>query len=214
MIVTIWRHGQAGRAPSDRLRELTGTGTDDVGFGCRQFHDACHARELPSPELVLHSPWIRTTQTADIVASAFTHAGMRALETLQPGSSVGVVELALADLMAAQPDLLHAVLVSHQPLVSCLVDHLLGEFAGQFGQMVEAVDVGSHARRRQSQFGLCPAGHRSQPVRPQDRSVDPQHQGHCRRADMGAGRFLRASGDPACCDNWRSGAWPCGIPQP
>ena len=127
MIVTIWRHGQAGRAPSDRLRELTGTGTDDVGFGCRQFHDACHARELPSPELVLHSPWVRTTQTADIVASAFTHADMRALEALQPGSSVGAIELALVDLMEAQPDLLHAVLVSHQPLVSCLVDHLLGE---------------------------------------------------------------------------------------
>ena len=127
MIVTIWRHGQAGRAPSDRLRELTSTGTDDVGFGCHQFHDTCHARELPSPELVLHSPWVRTTQTADIVASAFTHAGMRALEALQPGSSVGVVEVALVDLMEAQPDLLHTVLVSHQPLVSCLVDHLLGE---------------------------------------------------------------------------------------
>ena len=32
MIVTIWRHGEAGRAISDRKRELTGRGTDDIGW--------------------------------------------------------------------------------------------------------------------------------------------------------------------------------------
>jgi len=127
MIVTIWRHGEAGRAVSDRLRELTGTGLDDVGFGCHQFHDACQARNLPHPALVLHSPWVRTTQTADIIASAFTHASMRCLVALQPGSTAAAVESALADLTESQADSQHIVLVSHQPLVSRLVNHFLGE---------------------------------------------------------------------------------------
>jgi phosphohistidine phosphatase len=129
MIVTIWRHGEAGRAASDRLRELTDTGTDGVGFGCHQFDDACRARDLPKPELVLHSPWVRTMQTAGILASAFTHAELRVLEALQPGSHVGAVEDALVDINEGQPELRHTVLVSHQPLVSYLIDHLLGEVA-------------------------------------------------------------------------------------
>jgi phosphohistidine phosphatase len=129
MIVTIWRHGEAGRAASDRLRELTDTGTGDVGFGCHQFDDACRSRDLPKPELVLHSPWVRTTQTAGILASAFTYAEVRALEALQPGSHVGAVEDALLDISEAQPQLRHTVLVSHQPLVSYLIDDLLGEVA-------------------------------------------------------------------------------------
>jgi phosphohistidine phosphatase len=129
MIVTIWRHGEAGHAASDRLRELTDTGTVDVGFGCHQFDDACRTRDLPKPELVLHSPWVRTAQTAAILASAFTHAGIQALEALQPGSDVHAVEDALVNLNETQPQLRHAVLVSHQPLVSYLIDHLLGEVA-------------------------------------------------------------------------------------
>jgi len=127
MIVTIWRHGEAGRAVSDRLRELTVTGTDDVGFACHQLHDACYARGIPHPELVLHSAWVRTTETADIVASAFTHASMRPLRALQPGGSIHAVDTSLAELTASDPKVQHVVLVSHQPLVSCLVDHYLGD---------------------------------------------------------------------------------------
>ncbi len=126
MIVSIWRHGEAGRAVSDRLRELTVTGTDDVGFGCQQFHDICHARNIPHPELVLHSAWVRTTQTADIISSAFTHASVRRIKALQPGGSIEAVDTALAEITASDPDLGHVVLVSHQPLVSYLVDYYLG----------------------------------------------------------------------------------------
>ena len=126
MIVTIWRHGEAGRAVSDRLRELTETGTDDVGVGCRQFHDICHARHIPRPELVLHSAWVRTTETADIISSAFTHASVRPIKALQPGGSIETVDTALAEITASDPDLRHVLLVSHQPLVSYLVDYYLG----------------------------------------------------------------------------------------
>ena len=126
MIVTIWRHGEAGRAISDCQRELTGRGTDDIGYGCHQFHDICSARDIPHPQLILHSEWVRTTQTADIIATAFTHAGKRRERTLVPGSDVRDVDRTLQSLLDSDaPE--HLLLVSHQPLVSRLIDHYLAD---------------------------------------------------------------------------------------
>ena len=127
MILTIWRHGEAAWAVTDRQRQLTAAGTDDVGFGCHHFHDLCHERSLPHPDLVLHSDWVRASQTADIISSAFTHAGMRVSAALRPGSSIAAVEDAIGDLQADAECPVHLVMVTHQPLVSRLVDHFLGE---------------------------------------------------------------------------------------
>jgi phosphohistidine phosphatase len=122
MLLTIWRHGEAGRAASDRLRELTDRGFDDIGFGSHQFHAALEARGLPPPDHILFSPWVRTAETAQVLASAFTHAPARELAALRPGSAARTVEAALQPLDGAA----HIVLVSHQPLVSQLVDRFLG----------------------------------------------------------------------------------------
>ena len=111
MIVTLWRHGQAGSAASDRLRQLTGTGTDDIAFGCHQLHAACQGRGIPAPDVVLHSPWLRTTQTADIVATAFSSASLHPEAALQPGSTIPAVDSALQQLMDSRDKLQHVVLV-------------------------------------------------------------------------------------------------------
>ncbi|MEZ5573307.1 MAG: hypothetical protein R3E64_14995 [Halioglobus sp.] len=126
MTLTIWRHGMAEDAVRDRQRELTGSGRDDVGFGCRQFYHACKSRKIVHPSRILYSPWVRTAQTAEIVAAAFTHADLAAADVLQPGSDVASVDLALAGIIDTAGNDLHVVLVSHQPLVSQLVDHYLG----------------------------------------------------------------------------------------
>jgi phosphohistidine phosphatase len=126
MILTVWRHGEAGSAFTDRQRELTDSGFDDIGFGCRQFHAALEGRGLAAPDLVLFSPWVRTRETAEIIAAAFTHAQMRELEALRPGSTVPAVDAALGAMEPALASREHVVLVSHQPLVSHLVDHYLG----------------------------------------------------------------------------------------
>jgi phosphohistidine phosphatase SixA len=126
MILTIWRHGEAERGPRDRLRELSDAGYDDIGFGCRQFHAACRSRNIPRPDTILHSPWLRTTQTAEIIAGAFARAQVEVETALQPGSDVPAVDAALLD---ADPASAHILLVSHQPLVSRLADHYLGESA-------------------------------------------------------------------------------------
>ncbi|MBP6682199.1 MAG: hypothetical protein KA159_02715 [Halioglobus sp.] len=127
MILTIWRHGEAGRAASDRSRELTDQGCDDIGFGASQFHEALETRALPAPDEILFSPWVRTAQTAQLLAAAFTHAHATELPALRPGATVQAVEAALVatvDKITAPPR--HVVLVTHQPLVSELVDHFLG----------------------------------------------------------------------------------------
>jgi phosphohistidine phosphatase len=126
MIVTIWRHGLAEDGVNDRLRNLTSTGRDDVGYGCRQFQHACRHKGLPPFTTILYSPWVRTTQTADIIASAFSTARSTADTALRPGSTLAAMDAVLSTL-AADTAVQHAVLVSHQPLVSQLVDHWLGD---------------------------------------------------------------------------------------
>jgi phosphohistidine phosphatase len=125
MILTIWRHGTAEQGVNDRLRELAGSGRDDVGFGSHQFHAACLARHIQHPQKILYSPLVRTAQTAELIAAAFTHASMAAENALQPGSSLAAVDAAVDDAISTDPDQ-HLLLVSHQPLVSRLIEHYLG----------------------------------------------------------------------------------------
>lgn len=127
MILTIWRHGEARSAPTDRLRELTDRGTEDVSFGCHHFHSACEARDIPHPELLLYSEWVRTTQTAEIIGLAFNHASSERCAALVPGKRPKDVEADLTRRLQQNAALEHIVLVSHQPLVSSLADYLLGE---------------------------------------------------------------------------------------
>ena len=122
MIVTIWRHGEAEDGINDRLRQLTGGGRDDVSFGCSQFHAACSVRGIPQPQRILHSPWVRTVQTAEIIAAAFSPCTVAAEQALHPGSEVAAVDAAIC----AHGTQEHIVVVSHQPLVSAAVDHYLG----------------------------------------------------------------------------------------
>lgn len=127
MILTIWRHGQAEEGAIDRQRNLTIAGRDDVGFGCRQFHEACVSWKLPHPTAIIYSPFVRTAQTAEIIAGAFTHAAVTAEQALQPGSSVAAVDAVVSHRDTPGSTQQHVLLVSHQPLVSQLVDHYLGD---------------------------------------------------------------------------------------
>ncbi len=126
MIVTIWRHGEAGRAATDRQRQLTNRGVDDLRLGTRVFHRALEVRAIAPPECILFSPWTRTLQTAEIVASVFSRATLHEHSGLQPGSVVTAVDHCLDSLLDMPETPSHVVLVSHQPLVSQLVEFYLG----------------------------------------------------------------------------------------
>jgi len=126
MLLTIWRHGEAGDAASDRERELTRRGVDDVTRGARRFCEVLDRRDLPAPDAIWHSPWRRTTQTAAILADAFPRAAVERCAAVQPGATIAGVEAALQPLFSATPAPEHLLLVSHQPLVSRLAEHFLG----------------------------------------------------------------------------------------
>lgn len=125
MILTIWRHGEAGSASRDEQRELTVRGADDISFGCQQFHQACEGRGIAHPTRILHSPWLRTTQTAEIIAGAYSHATVLPCEALRPGATPEDLDRALGSYLA-EP---HVLLVHHQPLVSRVLGHYLGDAA-------------------------------------------------------------------------------------
>ncbi len=125
MLITIWRHGEAGSARSDRQRELTSSGASALITGVGQFVRALEARALPQPSEVWCSPWCRTRQTASILQQQGLLPAMDE-SRLQPGASISAVE----DWLNASVDYSderHILLVSHQPFVSQLIDYLLGD---------------------------------------------------------------------------------------
>jgi phosphohistidine phosphatase len=125
MIVTIFRHGEAGYASVDANRSLTPRGIDDISFGAAQFRDACESRKLPAPTLFLYSEWLRTTETADILGLSYIGVPTRPERALIPGARCAEVVAMLSRLDELEHPA-HVVLVSHQPLVSELADYLLG----------------------------------------------------------------------------------------
>jgi len=126
MYLTIFRHGQAGQAARDSLRELTSTGRDEVGRGVEALREYCCSAAIDLPGRILFSDWLRTKQTADLIAGALSPARKQACNALVPGRDVDDVCVALDQLWEAEQQG-HLLLVSHQPLVSMLVDYLLGD---------------------------------------------------------------------------------------
>lgn len=125
MIATILRHGEAGPAASDRERRLTSRGVAEIERAAPALAAACRSRGLALPSRVLHSPWERTRATAEIVAR---HLDIEAqpVDALAPGAATAQVDSVLQHIELSA-DAAHCLLVSHQPLVSQLADHYLGE---------------------------------------------------------------------------------------
>ncbi len=127
MIITIWRHGEAGEAAQDEARELTPPGERDVLAGAHALRSICERKGLAQPDQLWYSRWCRTEQTARIICEVFPAATSRSAVALIPGASPSRVEQALAGIWDARMAPKHLVLVSHQPLVSQLVDFFTGE---------------------------------------------------------------------------------------
>lgn len=126
MLITIWRHGEAGPAKRDHLRTLTRRGQVDIGIGAERLRNICQERQRPLPDQLLYSPWQRTAQTAELIAESFELASSSPSEALLSDATVHEAETALQQAWESQQRAAHLVLVSHQPLVSLLADALLG----------------------------------------------------------------------------------------
>jgi phosphohistidine phosphatase len=122
MLVTVWRHGEAGGAPRDRDRALTNFGAEALGKAVLRFKDVIEAEAQPAVTSIVSSPWLRTLQTADILGGA-VGVTPRSVAWLAPNAALKDVEL----IFGLQEK--HLLLVSHQPLVSELLWYWLDDKA-------------------------------------------------------------------------------------
>ena len=123
MLLSIWRHGESGPGSPDIDRTLTARGEAEVDRGGEAFAAQLRARRLPLPDTLLHSRWRRTTQTADRLCAVLPRARRETLEALIPDRDLHVAQAAVAPYVDASA---HLVLVSHQPMVSALIDRWTG----------------------------------------------------------------------------------------
>ncbi len=123
MLVSIWRHAEAEPGSPDRERVLTERGHRDLDKGAPGFVAELQRRGLDKPGRILFSPWRRTSQTAQAIAAPLDTPELKPLDALIPGADPIAVDAALQTLTE---EAIHIVLVSHQPLVSDVVDHWLG----------------------------------------------------------------------------------------
>ena len=111
MLLTIWRHGEAGRAPRDAERELTERGRSEVDAAAEAFTRWLTQSGHPKVERLRHSPLTRTSQTAAILHGVLRPMSCVSDQLLAPGAD-------LANKMWQAIDATHVLLVSHEPFVS------------------------------------------------------------------------------------------------
>ena len=111
MLLTIWRHGEAGPAPRDAERELSERGRSEVAAAAEAFTRWLTQSGHPKVERLRHSPLTRTSQTAAILHGVLRPMSCVADQLLAPGAD-------LANKMWQVIDATHVLLVSHEPFVS------------------------------------------------------------------------------------------------
>lgn len=111
MLLTIWRHGEAGTAPRDAERELTERGRSEVAAAAEAFMGWLTRSGRPAVEQMLHSPLTRTSQTAAILHGILRPVSCVADEALAPGADPAHQRWQVIDAT-------HLLWISHEPFVS------------------------------------------------------------------------------------------------
>lgn len=116
MLVTLWRHGEAGSAPRDADRTLTAHGVSHVTASAELFKNWCQRSGVIAPSLCTHSPLVRAQQTASLLHDALAFSMTKECEKLAPGHADYVQGLFL------EPNCDHQLIVGHQPYLSHLIN--------------------------------------------------------------------------------------------
>ena len=116
MLVTLWRHGEAGQAASDAARELTVRGGEHVGMTVKAYKDWCQNTKVELPSYCAHSPLTRTCQTASILDAHLCFETLVSHDQLAPG------QRSYSHGRFLQDDVAHQLIVGHQPYLSELIN--------------------------------------------------------------------------------------------
>ncbi len=116
--LVIMRHGEAvAQSSQDSQRQLTAKGEAEVAAMAGWL-----TQVYPSFDYVLASPYVRTQQTARLMAASQpTGCTLQTLPELVPEGDCHQVQLYVDALLETKPDA-RILLVSHMPLVSFLVE--------------------------------------------------------------------------------------------
>ena len=112
MLLTLWRHGEAGSAPTDEARTLTPRGCEDVVAMARDYAAWLGESAPGSLSLLLHSPYRRTVETSELLGERLRPGRHKVDASLAPGAYPEA--FSEGDYAGHE----HIVMVSHQPFVS------------------------------------------------------------------------------------------------
>ena len=116
MLLTLWRHGEAAYSCPDSQRQLTERGVEHVRATVGLYRSLCQQRGLARPIVCTHSPYVRTKQTASLIASELSLSEVFSQELLAPVQSNYVS----GDYLSEESG--HQLIVGHQPYLSQLID--------------------------------------------------------------------------------------------
>ena len=112
MLLTLWRHGEAGSAARDEVRALTARGRGEV-VAMAEDYSAWSGGSAPGPiSLLLHSPYRRTVETAELLAELLRPGSQEVDPSLAPGA----YPESFSEWHSGEHE--HIVMVSHQPFLS------------------------------------------------------------------------------------------------
>ena len=112
MLLTLWRHGEAGSGATDEVRALTPRGREEVIAMAQSYSTWAAESALGPVTLLLHSPYRRTVETAKLLGELLRPGGLKVDSSLVPGAHPQAF---------SENDCTghgHVVMVSHQPFVS------------------------------------------------------------------------------------------------
>ena len=112
MILTLWRHGEAGSAATDEARALTERGCQEVAEVVEGYRQWMGDTAIPPVSSLLYSPLKRTEETALILQGALQPKSSKVWPALMPGAQPA--DFSESDLEKHS----HSIMVSHQPFLS------------------------------------------------------------------------------------------------
>ena len=115
MLLTLWRHGEAAYRRPDSQRPLTERGVQHVRATVSLYRSLCQQRGLGRPIVCTHSPYVRTEQTASLIASELSLSEVFSQELLAPGQT----DFVSGDYLSEESG--HQLVVGHQPYLSQLI---------------------------------------------------------------------------------------------
>ena len=115
MLLTLWRHGEAGIAGTDDARPLTPQGRSDIYAGATDYAEWINTAGCPPVASIWFSPTRRTEETAALLFAELAPTRMRVDEALAPGA----IPEDFREFDGGEDE--HIVFVSHQPFVSSAI---------------------------------------------------------------------------------------------